>query len=758
MLRPVLLLALLCALFSPPSALAQTAAPTAAAGPHSETGRPRIGLVLAGGGALGAAHVGVIQVLERLGVPVDMVAGTSMGALVGGLYATGRSGDELAETLKAVDWADAFRDSPPRADRPYYRRREDLDYLVDTRLAVREDGAVGGPLGLVQGQRIGLILKRLTLGAAHVSDFDALPRPFRAVAVDVESGHPVVLGSGSLPVAMRASMSVPGVFPPVEIDGQWLLDGGVVNNLPVDVARAMGADRLIVVNLPANLSPRDEMTSPLAVLGQMISVAIDTNANAQLANLRPGDILIEPDLGDMTATDFDRVADAVGLGAEAAEAQAPALRRLAETLAQAGPPAPRPVAVDATVSDADPDTSNVIVTDIRSDGDGTLSDRVILGYITQTVGAPLDLDQLERDLATLYGLDVFERVDWGLEPAADGRTGTLVIISRARAWGTDSIQFGARLSDDFQGNATYGLSAAYTFRPLNDRGGSLQLGAEIGNRPSLSARLLQPLDDGQDWILGARLSAERGERRLYTETRGRQAGVYDLALIQGEASMARTLGDWGAARGGLRLATGWIEPTFSGGASGGTRLQGAFVFGGVSVDTLDSVTWPRSGSLVQAEVRRSLPALGADASYSQIDLEAWTALSWGPNTLVPRLAAGYTLDGEAPVPALFGLGGFLSLSGYGETRFLGQNRLLGALTYMRRLTDGTFSPLDVPLYAGTSIEAGNVWGNRGLLPDDLRYSGSLFAGADTPFGPAFLGVGLAALDSHSVFLRLGRPF
>lgn len=720
--------------------------------PAARPDRPRIGLVLGGGGALGAAHVGVIQVLERLGVPVDVIAGTSMGALVGGLYATGRSGTDLARVLETVDWGDAFSDAPPRTSLPFHRRREDLDYRVDTRLAVRDDGTVSAPLGLVQGQRINLILKRLTLAAEDITDFDTLPRPFRAVAVDMETGREAVIGSGNLAVAMRASMSVPGLFPPTELNGRWLLDGGVVNNLPVDVARRMGADRLIVVNLPAKLQRRDAMTSPFDVLGQMVSVAIEENTRRQLAGLRPGDILIEPDLGDLSPADFDQSGDAVALGAEAAEAHTPALRRLVDTLgADARPNPPAAAGAPAPVE-------AVVITDIRVDSQGTLADRVILGYIRQQIGAPLDLDALEQDLATLYGLDLFERVDWRLERAAGGRTGTLVIFTRPRGWGTNTLKFGARLTDDFQGNATYGLSAAYTLQPLTDIGGSLQVAAEIGNRPSVSARLIQPLTADHTWLFGAEAGASRTVRRLYAATEDRDPGRYDLTLLGAEASVTRVLGDAAGLTGGVRTGLGWVEPQFSGGRTGETRLRSAEVFGRVVVDSLDSVNWPRNGTLARLEVTESLPALGADAGYRQIEASARTALSWGPHTLMPHLNVAYTLDGDVPIHALYGLGGFLWLTGYGEDRFLGQNRLIGTLTYTHRLTDVSFSPFDVPLYAGASIEGGNVWDDRSAWPDSVRYSGSVFLGAETGLGPAHLGIGVADLDSQTVFLRLGRPF
>jgi NTE family protein len=266
------------------------------------------------------------------------------------------------------------------------------------------------------------------------------------------------------------------------------------------------------------------------------------------------------------------------------------------------------------------------------------------------------------------------------------------------------------------------------------------------------------MDSGQDWILTADLRAQRSVRRLFTEADGRAAGPYDLTVASGEAMLGRVLGDWGALSGGLRLASGFVEPQFPGGDTGSDRLFTAEAFGRAVVDTFDSVTWPRRGTFGTLEVTQSLPALGADAAYRQVDLDAWTALSWGPHTLLPHVTASYTVDGEAPIQALFGLGGFLSLSGYSENRLLGQNRVLGGLGYLYRLTDVSFSPLDVPLYAGASVEAGNVWDERTLWPDSLRYSGSLFVGADTTLGPAYLGVGVAALDRHTVFLRLGRPF
>ena len=210
--------------------------------------RPTVGLVLSGGGARGAAHAGVIQVLEELHVPVDLVVGTSMGAIVGGLYASGLTGDELLEVIETADWSDLFLDRPPRRDRSFRRKSDDVGFLVDFDVGVRADGLVF-PQGLVQGQKLELALRRLVLPVSTVPDFDQLPIPFRAVATDIVNGEMVVLESGDIASAMRASMSAPGVFKPVRIDDRLLVDGGIANNLPIQLAKDMGAEVLVVVDV-----------------------------------------------------------------------------------------------------------------------------------------------------------------------------------------------------------------------------------------------------------------------------------------------------------------------------------------------------------------------------------------------------------------------------------------------------------------------------------------------------------------------------
>ena len=280
------------------------AEPPAAALPAIDSRTPvRIGLVLSGGGARGMAHVGVLKVLDELHLRVDAIAGASMGAVVGGLYASGMSGREIEALLGSAEWQEAFRDRPPRNDLNFRRKQEEREFLVDLPLGI-QGRELRIPTGLLQEQKLTQLLRRATLPVAGVTRFDELQIPFRAVATDLETGDPVIMGSGDLATALRASMSAPGVFAPVERDGALLVDGGLSENLPMDVARAMGADILLVVDVSFQLQTRDRLESALAVSNQMLAILVRRDAERQKATLSKRDVLIEPDLFDMASTDF----------------------------------------------------------------------------------------------------------------------------------------------------------------------------------------------------------------------------------------------------------------------------------------------------------------------------------------------------------------------------------------------------------------------------------------------------------------------
>ena len=293
---------------------------------RAEPARPKIGLVLSGGGARGAAHIGVLKVLEELRVPVDVIAGTSMGSIIGASYATGSDG---AADGKG-DRFDHHREALHRqaaARRPVDAAEDDDEtpYIIPE-LGIGGDG-IALPKGVVTGVALEGELRRLVqIGTAR--SFDELPIPFRAIATDIGTGEMVVLKEGSVVQAIRASMSVPGAVAPVTIDNQQLVDGGLVRNLPVDIARQMGADVIIAVNLGTPLLRPDQITSVLSVTLQMINILTEQNVNRSLQELKPSDILIVPELGDYSAGDFDNLAKTVPIGEAAARKVADRLRTL----------------------------------------------------------------------------------------------------------------------------------------------------------------------------------------------------------------------------------------------------------------------------------------------------------------------------------------------------------------------------------------------------------------------------------------------
>ncbi|MEM7610431.1 MAG: patatin-like phospholipase family protein, partial [Pseudomonadota bacterium] len=385
--------------------------------------RPRIALVLSGGGARGAAHVGVIRMLEELRVPVDVVIGTSMGAVVGGLHASGLNADQLEQVIRDIDWLDAFDDDPPRKDLTYRRKRDDDDFLIDFELGVR-DGRVRLPKGIIQAQKLALYLREFSLQVAHINQFDDLPTPFRAVAADIVTGDTVVLQKGDLALAMRASMSAPGVFAPAVVDGRTLVDGGIAMNLPVAIAHDLGVDVIIAVDVGFPLLPAEQINSAVAVSNQMLTILIERENRVQRALLRDQDVLVQPDLDLLGSTDFLKALDAIQIGYLSAAAQRDELAVHAVSDEQyAAFVANR---LQREQANRTPDFVRVVTS-------ADISPRVIETRMATAPGQPLSTASLRADLARIYGLGLFEQVDYRWQ--AEGDTHGIEIDARAKSWG-----------------------------------------------------------------------------------------------------------------------------------------------------------------------------------------------------------------------------------------------------------------------------------------------------------------------------------
>ncbi len=724
------------------------AAPRAAEDtPAAMTERPRIGLVLSGGGARGAAHIGVIQALERMHIPVDAVAGTSMGAVVGGLYAAGLSGDEIAGIFRKLDWQDMLRDRAPRRDLVFRRKQDDRGILARSALGFREGEGVVLPLGLVQGQKITQVLRSATLRVADVQDFDQLPIPFRALATDLETGEPVVMRSGDLATVLRASMSAPGVLAPVEIGGRLLVDGGLVDNLPVSLAREMGVDVLIAVDVSFPLATRAGLESALDVTNQMIGIMVRSGTRVSRAQLTARDVLIEPELGRMTAVQFNRMPQVIDAGATAADA---AQARLA-ALAQSSDGYAAHLAARKHEASLDEPIAFVRAGP-RSQPDAERIDAVFGGL----AGAPLDVDALQRKLGRQYGLDRFEAVDYRLV-RDDGPLGLEIDMHR-KSWGPNFLRLGVGIEQDFDGGAVANVGARVLMTDLNRYDAEWLTDVQLGDEPRFFTEFFQPLSLTSDVFVAPSLRYELDTLQVVSD--GQRVARYRTRESEAALAVGAELSNWGELRVGLASGNGSTRVKI-----GDPELpQGDFdlgaVFAAFAYDRLDSAYFPRHGQALRLAWRGERDALGSSGDADILQADWLLARSHDRYSFVFGLEGGTALDDEVVSPQqLFTLGGFLKLSGLASDQLAGTQYGLARAILLRRVSRGGTGFLEFPAYVGVSLEAGNTW----LTRDDVGFggletAGSLFLGAESPFGPVYLAGGFSEGGARAFYLLLGRTF
>lgn len=714
----------------------------------ASSSRPRVGLVLSGGGARGAAHIGVLKVLEELRVPIDAIAGTSMGAVVGGLYASGLSAREIESVMTSVNWQEAFRDRPPRKDITFRRKQEDQNFLVKFPLGLR-GGRFLLPRGLIQGQTLSQMLRRLTLPVAHIDDFDDLPTPFRALATDLATGEAVVIGEGDLTSAMRASLSAPGVFAPVERDGRILVDGGIAANLPVDVARSMGVDVLIVVDVGFPLQPREKLNSVPVISNQMLAILIRRESERQRASLTDRDVIIDPPLGDASSFDFSIVQRAIDAGEQAALGVRDRLASLAldpveheryvalRAERRRNPPAPR-------------------IDFVRVQSGSERYEKQLRERFSSFIGKELDAEQLTRNVTDFYGEGTLEALDYQVVEE-DGRYG-LALTARRNSWGPNYVRFGLNLQDDFQGNSRYNAATRFILSEITKPGGEWVWDLQVGETSRIATEIYLPLGVGSPWFV-----------MPHAETRRR-----NVSLLDGQHSLAeyrvrstnygidfgRVFGNWGEIRVGVLREEGSSRVRVGDPSLPVTHFDAREFFVRLSYDELDDVNFPRYGQLATLEWRGESTTLGSDRSSDRLIFDWLAARSWGRNTAVFWTSAGTSLDDDVTdVRTLFPLGGFFNLSGLRPDSLTGPHFGIARLLAYRQIGRAGPGFLDVPTYLGFSYEMGNVWERRSDASfGSLRNNASLFLGLDTLIGPVYVAAGFEEGGEEAFYLFLGRTF
>ena len=704
---------------------------------------PRIGLVLGGGGARGGAHIGVLRVMEELRIPVDYVAGTSMGSLVGALYSAGYSPDEIQRIVERIPWEQAFRDAPDRRHQSFRRREEDLLALVPYEVGLGKKG-ISGKKGILQGTRIDFVLRSLTLETTGLESFDRLRIPYRAVAADLKTGEMVVLDRGDLARAMRASMSLPGIFAPVEIDGRILVDGGIARNIPVDVARSMGADKIIAVDVGTPLRESVDDLSPAGVLSQTATVMAEGNRVVSRGEIGPEDLLMTPELGEFSSNDFAHILDTIAIGEAAARAHEAELRRYSVDEATWAAFLKRQRRQGTALP-------TVHVDAIRLEGfDPVPADRILRRLETRA-GQPLDLKALYRDMDRLWQFGEFQNVGYRVEPGETGNT--LVLEAEPKSWGPNYLRVGLSFDTDFEGVSRFHFSGLLRRPNVNRAGAEWRSFVVVGNPFQAFTEFHQPLRGASPWFVvpSAFWTRERAEAFLPDDT----LEELTTRTAGGAVEAGYQIGNFGEIRLGAMRGTLHVKPetttTFPSSKPevGGPRFLATF-------DRLDDVYLPTAGNRTTVTGFFARESFGGDDTYDAVELRSTQAGTFRRNTLVGKLDVGTSLGSTIPFYSQFRLGGFLNLAGFPPDSLRGDEKVLLSLSDYTRVKDlGALGTL----YAGVVLEAGNVFAAADHPSfSDLIYSGSLFAALSTGKYPLYLGYGLSEGGREGAYLVVGRVF
>ena len=702
--------------------------------------RPRVGLALAGGGARGGAHIGVLKVLEELRVPIDCIAGTSMGALVGGGYASGMRAAEIEQFVTRVDWKSVVGGVGSRELAPAEQKRfNDTSGSIELGL---KNGTIVPPSGLIASSRIEDVLRSYVAQARAVADFDHLPIPYRAVATDMLTGNMVVMGQGDIATAMRASMAIPGAFAPVVTDQYVLADGFVVRNLPIDVVRNLCADVVIAVNLAKPSAAREQLVGPASLISRSNDIMMEANERAQLDTLTDRDIRIDVDLGNFSAADFERTAETIPLGEKAARASAGRLAALSV------PPEEyaawrNHVTVNQKVE--------IRVAQVQFRGLSKVNPEYLRSLTRVRAGDTVDIAAISRDAARLAVLDDLESVDYRLE--GNPENPVLVWEPRERQIGSDVLRPSMGIYAAGGGELRFELEVQYVRRWLNDFGAQWRNRVQVGTSTNFLTSLYQPLDTVQTFFIEPGALASRSVEDIYNDYK--RIAQYFFIDYGGRIDAGVNLGSNGQLRAGYFADRRRVEvDTGSSLLPTGKNTDAGLLASGF-FDNRDASTFASRGTAAEIQYFRSDSGLGATRSWEALEAGARQVMHAGVTTLWLTAAAGSDLGSTLPADRAFSLGGPQSFPGYspGEVRAGKYWSVQGNVLW--RVAD--ILPIaNQALYSGFGVEGGHVYQRVDPVADGELYGVSGYLGGRTPLGTITLGVGKAS-GSWATWLTLGTP-
>ncbi|WP_413575592.1 patatin-like phospholipase family protein [Bdellovibrio sp. HCB290] len=704
----------------------------------AESRRPRIGLVLGGGGARGMSHVGVLEVLEKNRVPIDCIVGTSIGSLVGAGYAAGRTPQEMKEHIQAADWSRMFLARPPRETFPFRRKQDDALSMLGVEVGLSDKGQILLPSSAISTQEIEYFLRKLTYGLT-VPDFDDLTIPYRAIATNIVNGEMVVVKDGDLVTAMRASMAVPGVFPSVPSQGRLLADGGLVRNLPVDVARKTCADVVIAVDVSSAPLQRDEIRGIFSVMDQYTRLMMIQNVQPQLETLTSKDVLISPVFNDLGSTDFGKSEPLIKAGADAALKVLPKIAKYSLSEAE----------YDKWKQNREARKSspkNLVKISVGESG--WVNPKTLVGELDVKTGEVFPAESFHKQLMSLYATGDYSQLDYELHEGINGQD--LLVLPVEKSWGPNYLNFGLSLGTDFESSYPWNLTAMYRRTWINDLGAEWKTIAQAGNTSRISTEFYQPLAVGSSGFVAPYLKYYRIPLAIWQE--GEEIAKYKYSKL----SLGADVGA-GSRFGELRFGPAYN--VYSASRSIGPSVlpnSRTYDYGlrlNLFYDQLDNYFFPTDGQSLDLYAYYSIGASEDIKNYGIYGLQFRDALMAGKGAFQFTLK-GQTSSGDSSVLAdVSWLGGFLNLSSYRYQELIGDQLAYGSVQYYH--PTGLFSGS----YWGLAAETGRVFNYFDeSVADDWHYSGTMYLAYDSVLGPMYFATAYGDNETWSFYFMLGKQF
>lgn len=700
--------------------------------------RPRIGVALAGGSALGLTHVGVLKWLEEQRIPVDYIAGTSMGALVGGLYATGNSAVEIENFVRTMDWGMAFQSGASFRNSAFRRKEDQREYPNPIELGVRRGFRF--PSGLNSGQGVSLLISRFAAPYGDLKGFDDLPTSFRCVATDLITARDVVFDSGSLPDALRASMSIPAIFAPVRRNGMLLVDGGMTNNLPTDVVRSMGAEIVIAVALDLPQPKADDVAGLFGVARRSLSVMVIQNERRSLGL---ADLVVMPDLNGVGGNDFDRWPELLDRGYKAAEAKRLVLERFAVSESEyaewreARNAKRRPASVRPQVVEVDsqlaPRRRDALIDAVASDP-----------------ANPIDQKTLESELTKVVGMGRYDSATYTYFQR-DGEEGVRLSVHE-KEHGPPFLKPAITLDANRGDGIQFGIGARLTFLDVGGPASEWRTDFSIGVLNRLATEYYYRVRGGK-WFLAPRIGYEEEEYPLYDGSD--RIAEYRARYSGGGVDLGYAFGRFNEVRLGWSLQNYNADVTQ--GVPTGLEFDGPLERLRVrwAHEGQDSAIIPTSG--IRAVVEGALVTRhpGIQRTFAMGETQLSWAKSLPRNLLFIARAGGGGSPNETALFNAFRLGGPLNMSAMARGQLLGNHYYFGGGSLLRPFTPQSISTFG-RFYGTLSYELGNAWFGRSW--ESPRHAGSLGLMGETPLGVVFIGGALGDRGDRRLFFRLGRFF